>query len=186
MKWVVLSDGRTTVPSAFSATGEPFSDRPGLTLVLDIEIDRWGRPRCVGLTMRPAEGGSLNWEPLKKLPLDRLVLQATQVAASFFGSPQPTTDGGLRFDFYGTPEERIAAAEKVADTARRRPKLPDDHLERVARVYREALEAGVAPTRAVAVELAGGWDRYSSAKRWVQQARKAGFLPPTVPGRKAA
>jgi hypothetical protein len=91
-------------------------------------------------------------------------------------------------------EERLAAAEKAAQAARRRPerrrrRLSDKHLEKVARVYRKALEAGNAPTRAVAIEFFGinAWRLgYSSAKRWVQQARKAGHLRPTAPGRKGA
>jgi hypothetical protein len=54
-------------------------------------------------------------------------------------------------------------------------------LEEVARVYREAFEAGKNPTAAVqAIRPPTG---YSTAAAWVRQARKAGLLPPAVKGR---
>jgi hypothetical protein len=183
-EYVVLQDGRSTVPSAFTATGEPFPDRPGLMLELDVEW-RWGSPRCVGLRMRPEDGGALSWKDVRRLPLDRLVEQATQVAASSVAFQGRMPDGGAAFQFYGTPDEAGVAREHVAGTTRRRAKLPPDHLERVAGVYKEAHANGKSPTKAVAIECGGGEHAYHSAKRWVGLARKAGHLPPTTPGRKA-
>lgn len=52
-------------------------------------------------------------------------------------------------------------------------------LEEVARVYREAIDGR--PTEAVQVML--GYSRRTAARR-VQQAREAGLLPPTTPGKK--
>src|SRR4051794_22820749 len=102
---VVLSDGRTTVQSAFSALYHPFSDRPGLSVELDIEVDRWGRPRCVGLRMDPEEGETLNWKPLRDLRVDRLVVKMTQEAGSVFAYAGPTADGGSSFSFLAAADE---------------------------------------------------------------------------------
>jgi hypothetical protein len=56
-----------------------------------------------------------------------------------------------------------------------------EFLEEVARVYREAFDAGQNPTAAVqAMQPPTG---YSTAAAWVRQARKAGLLPPAVKGR---
>ena len=54
-------------------------------------------------------------------------------------------------------------------------------LEGVARVYRE--HVGATPTRAV--QLAGGYSERTAARR-VQQARAAGLLLKTTPGKRKA
>jgi hypothetical protein len=54
-------------------------------------------------------------------------------------------------------------------------------LEEVAKVYREFI--GSTPTRAV--QLAGGYSERTAARR-VQQARAAGLLPQTTPGKRKA
>jgi hypothetical protein len=57
----------------------------------------------------------------------------------------------------------------------------DDHLREVARVYNQASEK---PTQAV--ERALGPVAHSTAARWVVEARRRGFLPPTTRGRRSA
>jgi hypothetical protein len=128
----------------------------------------------------------------ERLPLDRLVIEATQAAALPMTYKGTSPDGVSVFSFLPL-DQPFTGYRTVARAARSRPKPPADRLEAdeklkaVARVYREALQDGVAPTRQVAVEVCGDWDSgYHAAKRLVQQARKAGHLPPTVPGRKAA
>jgi hypothetical protein len=54
-------------------------------------------------------------------------------------------------------------------------------LEGVARVYREHL----ATTPTQAVQLAGGYSERTAARR-TQQARAAGLLPKTTPGKRKA
>ena len=55
-------------------------------------------------------------------------------------------------------------------------------LEEVARIYREHVDAS--PTRAVA--MLGGYASERTAARRVQQAREAGLLPKTTPGKRRA
>jgi hypothetical protein len=188
---VVLADNRTAVPASFKAIGiEPFEDRPELTVDLDIEVDRWGRARCTRLEMSAEPGGSLNWEPCRKLPLDQLVRYAREGASGLLAFDGETNPGVSRFAFLGTDESRATIQEQ--GSRRNRTVLNDEFLSHVAACYREALasEDGAekkAPTRYVAQEMAGGWETgYSAAKRWVSLARSAGFLGRTVRGRKAA
>jgi hypothetical protein len=68
----------------------------------------------------------------------------------------------------------------VEDRGRRRGPSADE-LEAVARVYREAIDGR--PTEAVQVRL--NYSRRTAARR-VQQARAAGLLPATTPGKKRA
>jgi hypothetical protein len=55
-------------------------------------------------------------------------------------------------------------------------------LEEVARIYREYVDSS--PTQAVAA--LGGYDSQRTAARRVQQAREAGLLPKTTPGKRRA
>jgi hypothetical protein len=57
----------------------------------------------------------------------------------------------------------------------------DDHLREVAKVYEQASEK---PT--LAVQQALGPVAHSTAARWVVEARRRGFLPPTTRGRRSA
>jgi len=59
----------------------------------------------------------------------------------------------------------------------------DDVLARVAEIYRAALGAGLPPTKAVSEQLPCS---YSHAGRLVGQARRGGYLQPTIPGRAGA
>jgi hypothetical protein len=77
-------------------------------------------------------------------------------------------------------------AEATAETfARPRTKaLTDDELERVARIYRNAVEVtGLPPVEAVADAFS--LSKSAAAKR-VMAARKAGHLPPTTRGQARA
>lgn len=64
-------------------------------------------------------------------------------------------------------------------------RLPDEHFEQVADVYRAATFARQNPTRAVSDAFAA---KYSTAARWVMVAREKGFLGPApapgLPGEK--
>jgi hypothetical protein len=62
--------------------------------------------------------------------------------------------------------------------ARAAPRNSDEHLRAVAEVYSRADEK---PTQAV--QDAWPFNSYSTASRWVMQARRRGFLPPTTRGR---
>jgi hypothetical protein len=66
----------------------------------------------------------------------------------------------------------------VPPAPRRRWAVTDEHLQKVADVYRGAEKA---PTEAVAAHFQGVAHR--TATRWVSEARKRGFLPPTTRGK---
>jgi hypothetical protein len=65
--------------------------------------------------------------------------------------------------------------------ASRRGEVTHAELKEVASVYREHLDAS--PTRAVSLLL--GYSERTAARR-VQQARAAGLLPATTPGKRKA
>jgi len=58
--------------------------------------------------------------------------------------------------------------------------LPDEFYATVAERYRDAAGRGLSPRAAIA-EAAGV--SADVAGRWVRQARKRGYLPPTEPGK---
>src|SRR5207245_2076856 len=69
----------------------------------------------------------------------------------------------------------------TAASGKGRPRqYPDDHLVRVASIYRQAWEAHRPPTKAVAENLHLS---HSAAAKWVAKAREAGLLAPTERGR---
>jgi len=82
-----------------------------------------------------------------------------------------------------TPEEdsrRIGRTIRETRTASR-GRVTRAELESVASIYRQ--HVGTTPTRAV--QLAGGYSERTAARR-VQQARAAGLLPKTTPGKRQA
>ncbi len=189
MRLVVLPDFRTVVPSAFTASGEPLDDRPDVTLNLSIRVDHLGRPRCTDFRLHSKDGAYIESETLRRLPLARLVREATQVASSF-AVHRGTTPAGISTLSIATPEEARKAVETVKGTSHRRTrtKITPDFLQRVAECHERAeAEGSQAPTRTVAEEIGGDWNKsFHSAKRWVQLARKSGHLPPATRGRPAA
>ena len=114
--------------------------------------------------------------------LEELVVTVTALLAH---SVRQTAKGvvvkAARLDRSGIGGWFAAYQDEVKPIPPRRGKeLGEEHWEKVAEVYRAALMAGKAPTRAVAATF----DRpYSTAARWVLRARKAGKLgPPPAPG----
>jgi hypothetical protein len=54
----------------------------------------------------------------------------------------------------------------------------DAHLQRVARIYRAAIERGTrAPREAIVDEFTVA---YSTASKWIRDARRRGFLGPAI------
>ena len=75
--------------------------------------------------------------------------------------------------------EAIIRAGQTPLTPRRRNRVTSEHLAEVARVYREAWEAGEHPTMAVRDHFGVS---HSTAARWVGQARQKGKLRPPAEG----
>ena len=78
---------------------------------------------------------------------------------------------------------KLSTALHEAINARKtsRNRITEEHLARVAAVYRQAIDEGVPPKQAVASELHAST---STAGRWINLARQRGILGPTLPGKK--
>jgi hypothetical protein len=165
LRYAPISD-EFAVPVRFVADSE--------TVSLRVEIDSDGHPRCRAVQVR---GERLTSDDLR-LPLARLLRQAVAGAAvpvtpGATGEVDPGAvlagllrRGGRERDFY---------TQFVNDTDRPRRGAPvtDEHLQRVAAVYRAALDRGDPPTQTVADAMHAS---RPTAARWVAKARERGML----------
>ncbi|MFE7927824.1 hypothetical protein ACFU6S_03665 [Streptomyces sp. NPDC057456] len=71
--------------------------------------------------------------------------------------------------------EAYASARGTPNPRRKRQRITDDFLRKVARVYGVAERAGLPPTREVASQFKAP---HSTAAKWVGSARRKKFLPP--------
>ncbi|MGX1512201.1 hypothetical protein [Streptomyces collinus] len=71
--------------------------------------------------------------------------------------------------------EAYASARGTPNPRRKRQRITDDFLKKVARVYAISERAGMAPTREVANQFKAP---HSTAAKWVASARRKKFLPP--------
>lgn len=164
--------GGFALPRAF--TIEPTDEsRP----LLDVKVDH-ERATCVAVRAR--EGAPLTTTSVRQ-PVDAFVKSAVYVLAL------ERLDAPARDRVTG---EEISAGtwvhvhrrrdrdehDRIVRERRRGVALSDTFLADVARVYREGIELKQPPTQLVADELYGS---RSSAGRWVMEARRRGFLPPT-------
>jgi hypothetical protein len=124
-----------------------------------------GRPACVGI-WKHADGPPLSGEFLRQVPIGRIVREI----ASRVAQEGDLTPGRLR-----TRQEARRLASKAYHPQRGR-RLSDEHLEDVADVYRIAYNENRWPTETVMQKF--GTSR-ATAGRWVAEARRRRFLPPT-------
>jgi hypothetical protein len=158
---------------------------------LEIAVED-GRPVCISVSRVEQQirldsgeliqrGPAISGTFLRNVPLDRLMRDALDQAAIRIAPV---------FDLL-TNEERLAyvraagsrEGRRAVEQVRRAPRgrgarLPDDLLRDAAKVYGDALERGDAPVQAV---LAHFHLSRPTAGRWVGEARRRGFLPPTEP-----
>ncbi|MGH2975582.1 MAG: hypothetical protein ACRDLL_12035 [Solirubrobacterales bacterium] len=176
-------------------------DLGDLAVTLDVELDESASPTCHGLSLRPVGEGSLDSGSLRAVAIHSLLRQATAAAAQKIepaaeqvfireeGTGErhrfhPLTGPGSELDTVrpATATERRAFYEQIAGARGpgRGSAVTDDHLSRVAAVYRTAVEQGDPPTQTVADAM---YAARSTAGRWVVEARKRGFLGPATKGR---
>jgi hypothetical protein len=162
---------------AFVVTGE--NGAPDLTIRFEV---RDGRPVCVEVvaTAKP-EGRGLRTSDLHLLQLDTLavsVFAQTALQSSFDPATNVTTMTPI------VDERSFWAAVNDVDRAVKAPQRGTTRaeLEQVALVYRENIKGS--PVAEVKERLGYGSER--TAARRVQQARDAGLLPPTTPGKPKA
>lgn len=143
-----------------------------------------GRMQCVGLKIAQRRDHAA--VPLTsvalRLPLATLVTDAVRIrrqgleTLAYVRSRDPRPD-----------EELLSEAAVLAETASGRPRgrrahRDDRHYERVAEVYRKGLES-----RSAIKYVMQHADEYpvsiDLAKKWIQEARRRGYLPATTQGR---
>ena len=116
---------------------------------------------------------------LRDIPLGRILRESVTAVGYVRIAREPqelyarTMDGN-------TDEGKQLIADSLRDTYDQRQGVPltDELLRGVADIYREALAEGSPPTRRVMERLQTS---RSTAGRYVQRARKRGFLGPTHP-----
>jgi hypothetical protein len=148
-------------------------DAPELPVLLNFEMGVVkGTPTCFAVTAMPRDqNAGIQAEDLR-LPLKRILEEVIAAAASPRGPL-----GGVSFADPSSPFAPLEAQLELA--RRRRSRITDEYLSKVAEIYREAFDRGDPPT--VAVQAAFALSR-STAGRHVGLARKRGYLSPTREG----
>lgn len=174
----------------------PGARRPDYWLTLKLGEVR-GRLECVSVTVRAeGEGRVVSSATMRALPIARLVAEAVRklriavAAGQIDPGPPPMVahlDGTLtepdaelrrhRDEFWAQARQW---ADELAPILARSGRFPPEHLQHVARVYKEAARWQRNPTAAVGEHY--GVTR-SAAAKWVSRARQGGLLPPARPGR---
>ncbi|CAN5814488.1 hypothetical protein BH23ACT4_BH23ACT4_03690 [soil metagenome] len=135
----------------------------GLEVEISIRVDREEGPTAMSATIRGPAGIHADY----RQPIPSMTRQAAAQIAFVRSGPgaiQPASDGPIPM---GT------RATKRTDRSR---------LENVANLYRQAIDEGLGVTELIEVDEFVSRD---TAYGLIKQARKAGLLPPSKPGRKA-
>jgi hypothetical protein len=171
--------GNAVVPHRAIYVHEGEGGEPNLTLYFEV---RDGRPECTGATLAAAKGGrGLRTSDLAALNLDSLAIAVFSQLASTYRTSPDEPDAMLLFRPADEAEARRLERDVHEARKARRGAVTRAELEEVARIYREHVDAS--PTHAV--QMLRGYSERTAARR-VQQARAAGLLPPTTPGKRRA
>jgi len=166
--WIAAGDG--AVHSEFTAV----IDDDHLPYRVEMRVrtsTAVGRPEIDALLLVRRDG-PITTESLRRCNVSGL-LRAAIAADTRPRVDNP--DGTFRVLDVGEPENQAWGGPRLGPGRGRA--MPADHLEQVARIYREALAAGLPPTKAVRLKMNAS---QSTAARWVAQARDRGFLGPAV------
>jgi hypothetical protein len=178
--YVLLGDAM--VPRRLRLTMDGAKGAPDLKMLLEL---RDGRPECVEITATAKPDGRGIAAADVQVLQRRLGTLTAEVFARLAAKPfYRQRDGQLAGAYGRLPSERRRRLERNLYEARasRRGGVTRAELEEVARVYRE--NVAEYPTQAVGLLL--GYDSARTAARRVQQARAAGLLPKTTPGKRKA
>jgi hypothetical protein len=151
-----------------------------------------GRPELIGVevwAVPPERSGAFGPHPLRPLRSKDLRFALDQLVQSVRASALKTAQiVAAEPDFFS--DKARASARRAAKLFVKKPGTPGrpvtygpEHFAEVARIYREAFEAGPAPTKAVTIKFDVS---YATASKWVARARAAGLLPATERGRARA
>jgi hypothetical protein len=168
--------GDVAVPRVAVYAHDGAEGEPDLEVTFEV---RDGRPECVDFHVRAKPDG----RGIRTVDL-QMVSNLDAMAVYLYERVTPVPDGSVFNWMWRQTEENTERARRAAYEARkaRRGPVPRSELEQVAKVYREHL-ADV-PTQMVKELL--GYKSTRTAARRVQQARDAGLLPPTTPGKRKA
>jgi hypothetical protein len=161
--------GDRLVPSEIFVDVRGGATQPDLAMKIEV---RDGIPQCTEFTLRARpEGPEVRDKDLAVIRvgdwLERIVAQCALVRTG------PNT--------WSKPVNDQTALADIVRVRSGRPRTSRERLKKVAEVYREHFDRR--PTTAV------GWAfgvKYRTAARYVEQARAAGYLPATSPGKKKA
>jgi hypothetical protein len=164
---VPIGEGRY-VPQVFKVT---MSDERGLWTDLVVEM-RGREAVCTALMLRRTDGAAIQKEDLRAFPLrERINAAVAGQAVSREAKPMIIPGKAEPVEMVVIPPEE--GESLTAGLQGGRPRVTDDTLQEVARVYREAVATGEAPTAAVQRHMKRS---RSTAGRLVMQARQRGFL----------
>jgi hypothetical protein len=173
-------------------TSLEFTVGPGGWLQANTRDERGQLESIVAVRLRPDADG--NWGPdgalyvmpptqekLRALPLRRIVMAVAaseglreRLAEGFDKKAPPPGDDLLKaLSGFVHPEFPLLERPEGRN-------LPDEFYATVADRYRDAFARGLNPRSAIAEAASVSTD---VAGRWVREARKRGFLPPTEPGK---
>lgn len=173
VRWVKV--GEMEYPKEFSVVFAPTGLDVTVRLDFTGEVD--DIPTCEALTVRRASDMPvISSDTLRMLPVATLKRLALALAERklHHASGEGVVD----------VRTRAVYRAKSVSGGQGRP-LDADHFWSVAEVYRQAEALGEPPTKAVAIQLAGGAKNHSTAARWVGIARNTyHFLEPTSPGKR--
>jgi transposase len=167
--------GDRLIPERISVTVLGGPSTPDFSMRIEV---RQGIPVCTEMTLtaRP-DGPEVRDKDLKYLRLDDWLEQIVALASMKFSGSSP---GGVTN--WAKPVDDVTALRDIRRIRPGRPrKMTRERLQRIADVYRQHVDGR--PTDAVAKAF-GVSPR--TAARHVGQARDAGLLPPTTPGKKKA
>ncbi len=158
------------LPSRFTATIE--GDWLAFRVRLDLVANEH-RVQAVGVALEAREEATpVTARALRDVPLGELIRLATSAALR----PMERKPGELTIQLGGGG--KAEPMELVSPGRQRR--VSRRTLEETARIY---LGAESNPTAAVEREHSQGPISYSTAARWVEDARRLGLIPPTTPGK---
>jgi len=151
-------------PDSFNAT---WVREDGLEVAIEIRVDAVLGPVPISATIRAPDGIRGEY----RQPIPAMTKQAAAQIALAIDDPNSVSKPSAGTAIPMGRLKRPTATEKA------------DRLQRVAQVYRDAIAARRSVTKAVA---ASEFVTDSTAQGLIWQARKAGLIPPTDPGRKKA
>jgi hypothetical protein len=182
-RMVVLGDA--VVPSKVTLDAKGIRGGPDASAVFEF---RKGRPECVEIVVNAHSGGrGIRSEDMNLFNIDNLIANVY----SQVGMPLTIEPGGRvasasgRLDDEGIWAVRGAIAERRSRTRRT---ANDEELLQVAEVYRDQLKKKKPEYGGTAEALMAilGYGSERTARRRIEQARAAGYLPKTEKGQRKA